>query len=361
MNLEMLVREANPAPLESISGPDSSEAQRLLAQLTANRNQPPKRATRRSTIVGLGAVAAAVAAALALGAVVNTTQVAPASAASVLIKAARAAAPQTELPSLGPGQYYYQKTVVLLNCSFGWNDNLPDESAQAVYLTPSESQIWTTSDGSGSVESAPQGPGHFQTPAEQAAWEASGAPNECIEPASTTRYQPSVAREPGVPSLPSDPTTLAALIAAGRVTDAGRLTTGTGHCPSQNGQSAQVFVHGQVCSVTAQFDIVNNLLELPVASNKLGPVLYRILAQLPGVEVIGTRTDALGRTGTAIEDPSSGDVVVLDPTTGTLLETETLSTDKLAVAGVPTGSVLQSTTFGGVNVVNADGALPSMP
>ena len=97
--------------------------------------------------------------------------------------------------------------------------------------------------------------------------------------------------------------TLAALIAAGRVTDAGRLTTGTGHCPSQNGESAQVFVHGQVCSVTAQFDIVNNLLELPVASNKLGPVLYRILAQLPGVEVIGTRTDALGRSGTAIEDP----------------------------------------------------------
>jgi hypothetical protein len=90
-------------------------------------------------------------------------------------------------------------------------------------------------------------------------------------------------------------------------------------------------------------------------------VLYRILAQLPGVEVIGTRTDALGRSGTAIEDPSSGDVVVLNATTGTLLEIETYSTDTHAVAGVPTDSVLQSTTFGGVNVVNADGALPNMP
>jgi hypothetical protein len=120
-----------------------------------------------------------------------------------------------------------------------------------------------------------------------------------------------------------------------------------------------IVVPGQVCSVAAQFDIVNNLLKLPEASNKLGPVLYRILAQLPGVEVIGTRTDAFGRTGTAIEDPNSGDVVVLNATTRPLLEIENFSTDKLAVAGVPTGSVLDSTTFGGVSVVNADGALPS--
>jgi hypothetical protein len=359
MNLEMLVREVNPAPLDSIPGPDSLQARRLVAQLTADHSQPPRWLTRRSTIAGLGAAAAAVAATVVVVTVSSTTQVAPASAASVLIKAAQVAAAQTVLPPLGSGQYYYEKTVILQNCSFGWNDNLSDESAQAVYLTPTASQFWTTSDGSGSVESAPQGPGHFQTAAEQMAWAKSGAPNECIEPASTTHYQPSVDREPGIPFLPSGPTTLAALIAAGRVTDAGQLRPGTGHCPSQNGESTQVFVPGQVCSVAAQFDIVNNLLELPEASHKLGPVLYRILAQLPGVEIIGTRTDALGRTGTAIEDPSSGDVVVLDTTTGALLEIETLSTTKLAVAGVPAGSVLNSTTFGDVRVVNADGTVPN--
>jgi hypothetical protein len=359
MNLEMLVREANPVPLDSLPGPDSSEARGLLAQLTVEHRQAPKRLSRRSTVAALGAVAAAVTVAVVLLAVSSSTQVAPASAALVLIKAAQAAAVQTVPPPLGPGQYYYEKTVVLLNCSFGWNDNLSEESAQAVYLTPSASQFWTASDGSGSVKSSAQGPGHFQTSAEQTAWAKSGAPNECIEPASTTHYQPSIDREPGLPSLPSNPSALAALIAAGRVSDAGQVTSDTGRCPSQNGEAPQIFAPGQACSVAAQFDIVNNLLELPEASNKLGPVLYRILAQLPGVEVIGTRTDALGRTGTAIEDPNSGDVVVLNATTGTLLEIETLSTAKLAVVGVPTGSVLDSTTFGGVSVVDTDGALPS--
>jgi hypothetical protein len=316
------------------------------------------RLSGRVKLVGLGTIAAGVAVGVAVVAP-TVTQTPVASAATVLIDAAGVAAAQAPLPALSPGQYYYEKTVVLQSCSFDEDGDGADSSAQAVYLSPMTKQVWTASDGSGRVETSPDGSGHFQTSAEQAAWAASGKPNECIEPGDTSTTPPSALSEPGIPSLPSDPTTLGTLIAAGRVTDGGELTPNTGHCPSQNGGSAQVFSPGQVCSVSAQFDIVNNLLGLPEAPAKLGPVLYRILAQLPGVEIIGTETDGLGRSGTAIEDPSGGDVVVLNPTDGTLLETETLATTATSSSGVPTGTVLQSTTFGTVGVVSGNSVVPT--
>jgi hypothetical protein len=133
-------------------------------------------------------------------------------------------------------------------------------------------------------------------------------------------------------------------------------------CPSKNGTAPQIYVSGQICSVTAQFDIVNNLLASPEGPAKLGGVLYQVMSELPGVKIIGTRTDALGRTGTAIEDPSSGDVLVLDPSTGSLLETETLSTGRVPTAGaspgLKTGTVLSSNTYGPHGVVDGEGQTP---
>jgi hypothetical protein len=50
---------------------------------------------------------------------------------------------------------------------------------------------------------------------------------------------------------------------------------------------------------------------------------------------------------------------VLDPSDGTLLETETLATNSSSSSGVPVGSVMQSMIYGAVGVVNADGVTPS--
>jgi len=111
------------------------------------------------------------------------------------------------------------------------------------------------------------------------------------------------------------------------------------------------------CSISQQFDVVDNLLTSPLAVQKLGPVLFHILSQLPGVELIGTRTDALGRSGTAVEDPSSGDVMVLDPSSGTLLETQSLALVGNTL-GVNPGTVIGSVTFGPISVVNGLGRRP---
>ena len=76
-------------------------------------------------------------------------------------------------------------------------------------------------------------------------------------------------------------------------------------------------------------------------------------------ERFGQHTDAVGRTGTAIQDPSSGDVVVIDTVTGTLLETETIATGKTHFRGVPPGTVTGAVTYVTVAVVNAEGSTPS--
>jgi hypothetical protein len=357
MNIETLIRETNPAPLSAIPGPDSFEARSTLLRLIEAPNPRRRPTVGRLTFAGIGAVAVVVAAVVVAVTVSSTTKAVPASAATVLVNAAGVAAAQPTLPALNPGQYYYEKTVYLQNCTFV--EQGADAATGLVYLSPIASETWTTLDGSGSEQSAPQGPGHFQTSKEQAIWAASGQPNECIQTSSTRDVPPSTPDDPGITSLPADPTALGALIAAGRVSDIGQVSAGNGRCPSQNGDSKQVFAPGQVCNVAAQFDIVNNLLGAPEAPTKVGPVLYQILAQLPGVEIIGTQTDALGRSGTAIEDPNSGDVVVLDRTNGSLLETETLATTKTSSPGVPVGAVLQSTTFGAVGIVNASGVVPN--
>lgn len=331
----------------------------IVVDNTSSRARKSRAPRRQRQFVLAVATVAAVAIAVTVT-ITNVGEKPTVAAAAVLDRAAQVAAAQAVLPPLSSGQYYYEKSVILQNCGFSV---LNSEGTQTpvFYLSPIVSETWTAADGSGSEQSAPQGSGHFLSSADQALWAASGQPNHCIQTTSTRAIPPSTPDEPGVTLLPSDPTTLGALLAAGRVNDVGQVSPSSpkGGCPSRSGDSAQVFAPGQVCNVAAQFDIVNNLLTFPVAPLILGPVLYHVLAQLPGVAIIGSRTDAIGRSGTAIEDPSSGDVVVLDPTTGLLLETEILTTTATASPGVPVGTVLYSVTYAPGGVANALGSVPN--
>jgi hypothetical protein len=361
MDLETLIRESDPARRGPTFAVHSVEARALFDRIIGPQGVPPVMtgpthgAKVKRALVLAGVMGVAVTAVL----VSVSGKTTPAGAATVLRSAAEAALTQPGLPSLQPGQYYFEKTVALENCSLPAATVTP-RSAWPVYLSTIAIETWTATDGSGREQSAPEGAGHFQTAAQQATWAASGQTNECVESADRRAVPPRSTDDPGTSMLPTDPATLGALIAAGRVNDVGQVTGSTGKCPSQNGRASQVFAPGQVCSVAAQFDIVNNLLGVdPEAPAELGPVLYRVLAQLPGVEIIGTRTDTLGRTGTAIEDPGSGDAVVLDPTSGALLETETVATPATSSPGVPPGTILQSATYGTVSVVGALGDPPS--
>ncbi len=379
MNLDTLIRGSDPVQHVPVARADSIEAQALFTRIVGGPSapNPTERVRRRrrglvvvSAVVGVLAVGTVVL--TSNGAILPSGKMPPGQVAAILDSAANAAEGQSTLPTLGPGQYYYEKTVLFGRClpyDAGGHINqttgnpLDPDLQSVVYLQSATVETWTAADGSGTHHE--NYAGHFQTPGDQAQWEASGAPNDCALPAQpVTTIPPTSAQDPGITMLPSDPAAIAALIAAGRVNDVGQVTAGTGRCPSQAGPSDQVYATGDVCNVAAQFDIVNNLLENPGAPVKLGPVLYEVLAKLPSVTIIGDRTDGIGRTGTAIEDPSSGDVFVIDTSTGTLLESETIATRQSLASGetesgVAPGTVLGTTTYATFGVSDAVGSVPA--
>jgi hypothetical protein len=272
----------------------------------------------------------------------------PSAAAATLLQAAAVASSQPPLPLLGAGQYYYQANIEQQLCT----SPLSSGTDVVNYMNPNTHENWVAGDGTGSVRLVADPGGHWLTPQDQVKWQAAGSPkNEC----SFTSPLLPLTSDAAILALPTDPTLLGSLIAEGRVDDVGQILPSPGPCAQG---TTSLNKNRPSCSINGQFDVVNNLLTSPVAVNKLGAVLFHILAQLPGVELIGTRTDALGRTGTAVENPSSGDVLVLDPSTGTLLETQSLALVGNAL-GVASGTVIGSVTFGSISVVNGLGARPT--
>jgi hypothetical protein len=365
MDLDTLIREADPSrgfPHADVLSAEAEQTFHSIVEAPGSTRISMRTVQRKRGRIYV--VVTLCAALTALGIVVfatNSTVRSSAAAATVLNQAAARAA-LAPITTPGPGQYFYQETVTLQNCTF-LSAAGGGASSEFVYLTPMITQTWTAADGSGIERLAPQGPGHFQTSEQAARFATSGLANGCLQVAQTRPIPPSTPQRPGVANLPSDPQTLASLIAAGRVDDEGRIAPSATACPSGNGNDPQVYVDGEVCSVAAQFDIVNNLLGSPEGPAKLGAVLYQVMAELPGVKIIGSRSDAVGRTGTAIEDPSSGDVLVLDPTTGNLLEKQVLlaagtAPDPGASLGLPIGTVLNSTTYTSSGVVNGVGMTP---
>jgi hypothetical protein len=76
------------------------------------------------------------------------------------------------------------------------------------------------------------------------------------------------------------------------------------------------------------------------------------------VSDVGSVTDAVGRVGVGIEytGPDHSTVFVIDPTSGQLLEEQSLASNStLATGGIPAGAVTSTTTFGTLSVVNGLG------
>jgi hypothetical protein len=102
-------------------------------------------------------------------------------------------------------------------------------------------------------------------------------------------------------ALPTDPAKLAAALQ-------GSFTAGFPTASASPGavtQSQELYV------------VVGDLLRESPASPALREALFEVAAAIPGVVVKGHYTDALGRTGTAVE--RGGEALVIDPANGALL------------------------------------------
>ncbi len=97
------------------------------------------------------------------------------------------------------------------------------------------------------------------------------------------------------------------------------------------------------------YDTVLSLLTDSPASPALRSALYGVAAQLPGAIVDGQATDSIGRQGVAVKYPATGghdDVkLIIDPTTGQLLEEKEIITADSATVTMPPGTVVYETTY----------------
>lgn len=105
-------------------------------------------------------------------------------------------------------------------------------------------------------------------------------------------------------ALPTDPAKLQSVLQA-KFTQRFDSDANPTPSPGTVTQSAELFV------------VVGDLLRESPASPALREALYDVAANIPGVVVKGDYTDALGRTGTAVE--RDGEILVIDTSNGQLL------------------------------------------
>ncbi len=268
-----------------------------------------RRASRRPRRIAIAAATVAVAGVLAVGLGANRAgSPAEASAASVLRVSADALSGGSSAP-LPVGAYWHTRVDVTMR----HGGASPDDFR---YTTTERWETWQSRDGSGRERIAPGAAVDFRTRADRGAWIAAGSP-DLAEPPSDRRL-----RHTGRPfafgadrlsyhqleRLPTDPSALERTL--------------TGMVERRRGEIPATFDAGQARAYLL-FTLVRDSFEAPT-SPALRAALYKLTATAPGLELGGAVTDAAGRTGTAVS-VVLGDarfVLVVDPHSGTLLETQ---------------------------------------
>ena len=117
------------------------------------------------------------------------------------------------------------------------------------------------------------------------------------------------------------------------------------------------------------FEVIADRLLFASTSPTLRAALYRVIAHLPGVQLLGWQTDRLGRRGIAVAishaevgDEATRRELLFDPTTGEPLQTQLVQTAPLTempgTTPLPAGTVLGYTVFIERGVVNSIEDLP---
>ena len=300
---------------------DSGAARELLDRIVATPARPGRR--RRAAFalaLGLAALAAA-----GVGLLVGGSHgPASASAATVLKKVASVARAQPA-PIAQPGQFVYTKT------QYTALDTYVDKNTSYGALIPWSRESWIGPTG-GSMREVPGEP-RFLTERDRNTWIAAGR-----QPLTGPDASQPETLSPAKPlDLPTDPAALYARLKDEAVHFGPRLYD-------------EMFVE------------VGDSLRETNASAAQRAALYAVAARIPGVELVGTVTDAAGRRGVAV---AKDDVVnhvrstlVFDPDTSRLLaeEEETLAGNSL---GLPAGTRIETITYLVTAIVDSIGARPA--
>jgi hypothetical protein len=331
MNVDTVIRQANPAPLSRLNGPESLEAQLIFDRVRI----VPSRPRRRGLVIGglaVGAVGVATAVALLLSSFVPGSPTRPASAAAAtLARLADVAAAQPPADPVGPGQYQYTESVATYPVC--------DEDAPAYcYNLPEQRQIWIGADGSGRIQET-YGTPSFVTPADRAAWVTHGSPALSTAPSDTTFGPGTLSDGPqDLSQLPTDPIQLGSMLSARKI-------------------------EGGPPGPAEDFAQIGDLLRETDASPALRSALYQVAETIPGVKLLGTITDHDGGSGVGLARvDSDGEEFeyVFNPSTSALLgEQDVASVPNAGQPGAAAGTVLNWAVYVSSGVVDSLSATPS--
>lgn len=330
--IDELVRELGALSDEDATA-EHAAAEFARRELRHAIGKPPPRSRRWRLVLPVavaGGLAAVILAIVALLPAREANAPAPASAAVLLDRAAQVATQRPAEPYPGPHQYLY------LKFREGWAMwEGASNGATFAFRETDDQQDWVAPNGSGRQRLIYDGPARFLNARDRASWVAAGRP-VLIPPSTDGTYPPGgypAGNQVDPAGLPTAPAALLRAI-------------------------VQRYERGKY-NVEQTFETVATLLQ-DSGSPILRAALYRMVAHLHGVQPLGRRTDALGRTGISVGLMGSGgvrDELLFDPRTSDVLE-EAQVAGAQNIVRLPAGTVVHYFAYEGRSVVNSIEALP---
>ena len=295
---------------QDVPAPSRAARERAVRELRA-ASGGPRRPRLRIALPAAGAAAAAgVAAVLALGS--SDGGLTPeASAAERLREAASVAERQPDPRAIGPGQFWYQRSIEAYLTTTG---GVPADDPSATehpfsLIQPHIREQWIGRDGGGRVRTRLRGEPRFPGPRDRERWQAAGSPDlggEMDLPLVNEDAPP-----PGAPGFSLGQEAISYEQLLDLPTDADRLYERLRQAAERGGSGPD----------DELFTIVGDLLRgAPIPSDLRG-ALYRVAARVPGIRAVGEVRDAAGRRGVGIGRDNQGvrSVLIFDPATAELL------------------------------------------
>lgn len=300
---------------------------------------PARRRSRLRLVTALAAVAALIVAlpTLILG---GGGEVQPA-VAQVLRAAAAVAATQPAEPPPGPGQYFYTRSREAYLNSVGFNplcekhpcdrEHPWEATREWSALLPRVRQTWIAANGAGRARAVSTQP-EFLTPGQRRAWQAAGSPDlgtGQVEDFALTG-QPFL----DTSELPTQPKALRRLIEARKI-------------PLVDGPPGEA----------ETFTLVGDMLRSTYLPPAFRAALYRVVAELPEVELLGKVRDPVGRSGigVAFTKGSITHELIFDPGSSALLGEREVAARRIPELQVPAGTETGSVTYLESKVVDSLG------
>ena len=259
----------------------------------------------------------------------------------VLRAAAATAATQPSEPPPGPGQYFYTRSREAYLTSVGFNPRCATHPCDREHpweatrewsaLVPRIRQTWIAANGAGRARAVSAKP-EFLTAGQRRAWMAAGSPH--LGSGGVEDFALSGQPFLDTSSLPTQPRALRRLIEARKI-------------PLVDGPPGEA----------ETFTLVGDMLRSTYLPPAFRAALYRVVAELPEVELLGEVEDPVGRKGigVAFTKGSVTHELIFDPKTSALLGEREVASRRIPDLQVPAGTETGSVTYLESRVVDSLG------